>query len=99
MTPNECQNYIIDYIVENKLNKYGQDLNSETHITRDLGLDSLEIMELIECLEDVYAVEIPLNILPDINTIGELGSALVDISEGRISRRWRNSPHLEIVPT
>ncbi|VAW73131.1 hypothetical protein MNBD_GAMMA14-2705, partial [hydrothermal vent metagenome] len=42
----------------------------------ELGLTSLQVMELIEQLEDHFDMSIPLNILPDIRTVHDLALAL-----------------------
>ncbi len=49
-------------------------LSEETRLVADIGLSSLEVMEFIEKIEDHYDITIPLNILPDVNTIGDLAS-------------------------
>lgn len=35
----------------------------------DLGFDSLKVMKFLEKVEDHYDISIPLNILPDIQTV------------------------------
>jgi len=47
-------------------------LSESTDLVADIGLSSLEVMEFIEKIEDHFDISIPLNILPDVNTIGEL---------------------------
>jgi acyl carrier protein len=42
----------------------------------DVGLDSMKVMELVMQIEDNFDVSIPLNILPDMNTIGEFAKHL-----------------------
>tara|TARA_R110000823_G_scaffold119998_9_gene244401 strand:+ start:22578 stop:22820 length:243 start_codon:yes stop_codon:yes gene_type:complete len=49
-------------------------LTEETRLVADIGLSSLEVMEFIEKIEDHFDITIPLNILPDVNTIGDLAS-------------------------
>jgi acyl carrier protein len=45
------------------------ELREESDFVADLGFDSLKVMKLLEKVEDHYDVSIPLNILPDIQTI------------------------------
>jgi acyl carrier protein len=59
-----------------KLNKPGLELSESTELVADVGLSSLEVMEFIEQIEDEFDVTIPLNILPDISTIGQLANKL-----------------------
>lgn len=51
-------------------------LGETTDLIADVGLSSLQVMELIEKLEDHFDLSIPLNILPNITTIGDLAAAL-----------------------
>jgi acyl carrier protein len=45
------------------------ELQEESDFVADLGFDSLKVMKLLEKIEDHYDISIPLNILPDIQTI------------------------------
>ncbi len=56
--------------------KRGLLLNEETELVTDLGLSSLQVMELIERIEDHFDISIPLNILPDIRTVHDLAQQL-----------------------
>ena len=49
-------------------------LSEGTSLVADIGLSSLEVMEFIEKIEDHFDISIPLNILPDVNTIGDLAT-------------------------
>ena len=53
-------------------NKKNLLLSEDTALVADIGLSSLEVMEFIEKIEDHFDISIPLNILPDVNTIGDL---------------------------
>jgi len=52
------------------------ELSEQTRIIDDVGLDSLKVMELVMQIEDRFDVSVPLNILPDVNTIGEFAEHL-----------------------
>ena len=52
--------------------KHGLILNENSELVTELGLTSLQVMELIEHIEDHFDISVPLNILPDIRTIGDL---------------------------
>jgi acyl carrier protein len=45
------------------------ELNEDTDLIEDLGLDSMKIMDLLSTIEDSLDISFPLNILPDIHTI------------------------------
>jgi acyl carrier protein len=47
----------------------GQDINEDTDLVADLGLDSLKVMKIIESVEDRYDISIPLNVLPEVRTV------------------------------
>ena len=55
---------LLDSLVEE-----GIELREESDFVADLGFDSLKVMKLLEKVEDHYDISIPLNILPDIQTI------------------------------
>jgi len=56
--------------------KQGIILNEDSELVTELGLTSLQVMELIEQIEDHFDMSIPLNILPDIRTIHDLARQL-----------------------
>ena len=47
----------------------GTEIREESDFVADLGFDSLKVMKLLEQVEDRYDISIPLNILPDIQTV------------------------------
>ena len=49
----------------------GQQITAETDMIADLGLDSLKVMKIVETVEDSFDISIPLNILPEIRTVGD----------------------------
>jgi acyl carrier protein len=55
-------------------------LTEDTDLVADIGLSSLEVMEFIEKIEDRFDISIPLNILPDVNTIGELARKVHELN-------------------
>ncbi|NQX88762.1 MAG: acyl carrier protein [Halioglobus sp.] len=61
-------------------NKKNLTLSETTSLVADIGLSSLEVMEFIEKIEDHFDISIPLNILPDVNTIGDLATKVKEIN-------------------
>ena len=45
------------------------EIQEASDFVADLGFDSLKVMKLLEKVEDHYDISIPLNILPDIQTV------------------------------
>jgi len=52
------------------------EFSEHTRIMDDVGLDSMNVMELVMQIEDHFDVSVPLNILPDVSTIGEFAKQL-----------------------
>jgi acyl carrier protein len=61
-------------------NKKNLELSESTSLVADVGLSSLEVMEFIEKIEDHFDISIPLNILPDVNTIGDLATKVRELN-------------------
>ena len=57
-------------------------LSEHTRIMDDVGLDSMKVMELVMQIEDHFDVSVPLNILPDVTTIGEFAIHLETLLQG-----------------
>lgn len=64
------------YEVVGRANKRGVNLTPDTRFIVDMGLDSLAVMELVTDLEDEFDINLPLNLLPDIHTIGDLAASV-----------------------
>lgn len=56
--------------------KEGQELGEDTELVGDLGLDSVQVMQLLLEIEDRFDISIPLNILPDVRTVKDLALQL-----------------------
>tara|TARA_B100000315_G_scaffold258310_1_gene309975 strand:- start:176 stop:445 length:270 start_codon:yes stop_codon:yes gene_type:complete len=44
-------------------------LDEGTELVADIGLDSLQVMQILLEVEDRFDISIPLNIIPDIRTV------------------------------
>lgn len=47
------------------------EISLETSFKDDLGVDSLELLELVMAMEDKYDIEIPAEELTDLETVGD----------------------------
>jgi len=56
-------------------------ISSATDISRDLNLDSLAVMDFIMDLEEKFDISIPLNLVPEIQTVGDLVVIIARIRE------------------
>lgn len=59
------------------------ELDEQTRLIDDVGLNSMKVMELVMQIEDRFDVSVPLNILPDVNTIGEFAKHLETLLQDR----------------
>lgn len=58
-------------------------LNGETNLASDLNIDSVEVMDLIMEVEDKYNVDIPINLLADVERVHDLAKIVADRMEGK----------------
>jgi len=61
--------------------KDGRQLEEDTDLVADLGLDSLKVMTLVEDVEDQFDISIPLNILANVRTIKDFALQLQQLTE------------------
>ncbi len=54
-------------------------LSEETSLQADVGLTSLQVMELMLEIEEEFEISFPLNHLPDIRTIKDLSQEIVAV--------------------
>jgi acyl carrier protein len=52
------------------------EITPDTVIAEDLTMDSLQVMDLMMELEDRFDVSIPLNLVPEIGTVGQLADTI-----------------------
>jgi len=52
------------------------ELGEQTHLINEVGLGSMKVMDLVMQIEDHFDVSVPLNILPDVQTIGDFAEQL-----------------------
>jgi acyl carrier protein len=55
------------------------EISDDTNIARDLGLDSLAVMNFIMALEDEYDISIPLDRVAQVETVGDLVTAIEEL--------------------
>ncbi|MEM7222907.1 MAG: acyl carrier protein [Pseudomonadota bacterium] len=62
-------------------NKSNKPIESGTDILEDLEVDSLSVMNFIMKLEDHFDISIPLNVLSDIRTVGDLAATITQLKK------------------
>jgi len=56
-----------------------QDVSADTHFISDLALSSLKVMNLMADVEDHFDIEIPLELLPKIRTVGDAAQSVMSL--------------------
>ena len=51
-------------------------LEERTELVSDIGLDSLQVMQILLEVEDRFDISIPLNIIPDVRTVKDFAIQL-----------------------
>jgi len=62
-----------------RLTKGEKNVVEDTVLQAELGLTSLQVMELVLEVEEEFDISFPLNRLPDIRTVKELAEAIVAV--------------------
>jgi len=55
------------------------DVTASSDIGRDLGVDSLTLMNIVMELEDFFELSIPLDRLADVETVGDLAALINEL--------------------
>lgn len=61
------------------LNTKAVALSEGTNFADDMAMDSLTVMDLVASMEDEWDIVIPLNMLPDLETIGQVADAVTKL--------------------
>jgi acyl carrier protein len=61
------------------LNAKKAPLAEATTFAGDLEMDSLTVMDLVASMEDEWDIVMPLNMLPDLETIGQVADAVTKL--------------------
>lgn len=54
----------------------GRPVSAKTSITRELGLDSLAVMNFVMVLEDRFDLSIPVDAIVDVETVADLAQVI-----------------------
>lgn len=54
------------------------EITNSTHLIKEMGLSSIEIMMLVFDLENTFGVDIPVSKLRHVQTVGDLGQLVSD---------------------
>ena len=70
------------YALLQRYNKEGVELTGQTALS-DLNVDSVEIMDLVMELEEKFGIDIPINLLSDVESVGDLAKIVHDRMKGQ----------------
>uniref|UniRef100_UPI0038B321DD acyl carrier protein n=1 Tax=Arenibaculum pallidiluteum TaxID=2812559 RepID=UPI0038B321DD len=56
-----------------------REVSLDTNIARDLGLDSLAVMNFVMAIEDRFDVSVPMDKLAEVETIRDLADVITDL--------------------
>ncbi len=68
------------------LQRYNKDkiaLNGETSLGTELNIDSVEVMDLIMEIEDKFDIDIPINLISDVERVEDLANLVHERMKGR----------------
>lgn len=66
-----------------RYNKEQIPLTAETSLGSELNIDSVEVMDLIMEIEDKFNIDIPINLISDVERIEDLAKLVDDRMKGR----------------
>lgn len=74
---------LLDQVIDilNEFTPEDTPITKTHHLMNDLELDSVKVMELMMVLEDHFDLSIPLNILPNVNTVAELADEIAKLKQ------------------
>lgn len=70
--------------IEQELKPFAKEdvqIGEETDLSRDLGLDSVNVMEMMLEIEDRFDIAVPVNRLADVHTVGDLAREIRKLLE------------------
>ena len=65
-------------IIADQLNIEADTITEETAFKEDLGVDSLDLFEIVMAFEEAYGIEIPSEDLEGLTTVGSVMNYLTD---------------------
>ncbi len=67
---------IFEYLEEHLTQRPREPITAQSHLIRDLGLDSLQSFEMVSDLEDHFHVVIPMDLFQNVETIEDVARAV-----------------------
>lgn len=70
---------IFEYLEEHRSERPSSMISAQSHIVRDLALDSIQSFEMLSDLEDHYETTIPLDLFQRVETLEDVARAVVQV--------------------
>ena len=70
---------LFEYLEEHRSERANVAITAQSHLIRDLGLDSLQSFEMLSDLEDYFGVTIPLDLFQNSETLEDVAHAVVRV--------------------
>ena len=77
-TYDECVDRIQQLLAESAAQ--GEVVREDVDLIEEFGLASLDVMELVEQLEDIFDISFPINELGDVRTIADLATRVQQLT-------------------
>lgn len=74
---------IFEYLEEHLREKPASAITAQSHLVRDLALDSLQSFEMLSDLEDHFDTTIPLDLFQSAQTLEDVARAVVQVLTSR----------------
>lgn len=71
----------ISISIVSRLVKADTELSADTELQEDVGMTSLQVMDMVLEIEEEFDISFPLNRLPDIQTIKDLAQEIAAVLE------------------
>ncbi len=70
---------IFEYLEDHLTQRPRQPITAQSHLIRDLGLDSLQSFEMVSDLEDHFHVVIPMDLFQHVTTLEDVAHAVLKV--------------------
>ena len=70
---------LVNYLGEHLERAPKSPIGVDSHLVKDLNLDSIQSFEMVADLEDHYEVAIPLDAMNDLKTVGDLAKVIASL--------------------
>lgn len=70
---------IFEYLEEHLVDKPSAPITAQSHLIRDLSLDSLQSFEMVSDLEDHFGITMPMELFQNVETIEDVARAVLRV--------------------